>query len=188
MLRQFPLSLLGLSAGGILTVIGIVAYIADYATLNLVGFFYGIPLLLGGLALKTAELKPVPYSQPPAEKVIALRSQQATATQNKVRQDVTGYRYGQNLHLDSTLTYLGLGKRDEEKPLLKGVREEEIEGAYALVLEFDSPRFALDVWQQKQPDLERYFGPGIQAKISAPKEGFIEIALIALIETSPNPS
>ncbi|MBD0269590.1 MAG: DUF2854 domain-containing protein, partial [Cyanobacteria bacterium Co-bin8] len=48
-----------LVVGGILTVVGFVAYFQDNPTLNLAGFFYGIPVLLGGLALRASELKPV---------------------------------------------------------------------------------------------------------------------------------
>ncbi len=47
MLRQTSLGMLGLSVGGILTLVGFVAYFTNQATLNLAGFFYGIPLLLG---------------------------------------------------------------------------------------------------------------------------------------------
>ena len=63
MLGKISLGTLGLTIGGILTIIGFVAYADNNATLNLVGFFYGIPLLLGGLALKANELKPVPFTQ-----------------------------------------------------------------------------------------------------------------------------
>ena len=64
MLRKIPLAAVGLTVGGILTVVGFYAYAVGMNTLNLAGFFYGIPLLLGGLALKASELKPVPlYSR-----------------------------------------------------------------------------------------------------------------------------
>jgi len=41
MLRQVSLGTLGLTIGGILTIIGFIAYANDNATLNLVGFFTG---------------------------------------------------------------------------------------------------------------------------------------------------
>ena len=62
MLRKTSLASLGLTLGGILTLVGFIAYATGNATLNLAGFFYGIPLLLGGLALKASELKPIPFS------------------------------------------------------------------------------------------------------------------------------
>lgn len=73
MLRQTSLGMLGLIVGGILTIVGLAAYVLDNSTLNLVGFFYGIPLLLGGLALKAAELTPVPFSQPTSAEIVSLR-------------------------------------------------------------------------------------------------------------------
>lgn len=179
MLRQTSLGTLGLILGGVLTVVGLTAYFAGNATLNLVGFFYGIPLLLGGLALKAAELKPVPFSQPTAAEVLALRLSQATATQNQIRQDVTRYRYGQEAHLDSSLSHLGLSPTDQERPVIKGLRETEIDGAYALILEFDSPLIPLEVWQQKQQKMTSFFGPGVQVEVNQPTEDGIELALIA---------
>lgn len=183
MLRQISLGTVGLVVGGFLSVVGFAAYFLDYATLNLIGFFYGIPLLLGGLALKAAELKPVPYSVPTPEEVLALREQQATATQTQIRQDVTRYRYGQKAHLDSSLSYLGLSPNDEERPVLEGVREEDVSGAYALVLEFDSPLIPFATWQQKQEKIERFFGPGLRAVVSQLDDDRIEVALI----TTPSP-
>jgi hypothetical protein len=168
-----------LVVGGILSVLGVAAYIGDNATLNLVGFFYGIPLLLGGFALKAAELKPVPYAQPTSAEVISLREQQATSTQNQIRKDVTRYRYGQKAHLDSSLDYLGLSPSDEERPILESIREEVIDGAYALILRFESSLIPFDTWKGKQEKLDRFFGSGLQVKLSQPTEEEVEVALIA---------
>ena len=183
MLRQISLGTLGLVLGGILTVVGFAAYGVGNSTLNLVGFFYGIPILLGGLALKAAELKPVPVSQPATPQVLELRAQQATDTQNQIRQDVTRYRYGQEVHLDTSLSHLGLSPSDGERPIIKGLRETEIKGAYVLVLEFDSPLIPLEVWQQKQQKMTSFFGPGVEAEVSQPAEDEIERALIATSQT-----
>lgn len=180
MLRQISLGTLGLTVGGVLTLIGFVAYfVLDNATLNLVGFFYGIPLLLGGLALKAAELEPAQYSQPTAPAVVALRDRQATSTQNQIRQDVTRYRYGQPAHLDSSLEALGLSPSDEERPLLTGIREVETDGAYTLVLEFDSPMISAEKWQQKQDKMTSFFGPGVRVEVHPLLEDRIDVALIA---------
>jgi hypothetical protein len=176
-LRQISLGSLGLVVGTILSLMGFVAYAKGNSTLNLVGFFYGIPVLLGGLALKAAELKPIPSSQPTPELLI-LRDQQSTAIQNQIRKDVTRYRYGQKAHLDTSLKYLGLSPTDEERPILSGLKEAEIEGAYALLLEFYTPLIPLSVWQQKQNKIEKFFGPGIQVKLRELPENQIELALI----------
>ena len=178
MIRKISLGTLGTIIGGILTVGGFIAYFADNPTLNLIGFFYGIPILIGGLALKSSELKPVTSTHITTSEVLALRKEQATATQNQIYQDVTRYRYGQKAHLDSALTHLGLSPTDEERPVIKGVRETEVEGAYALILEFDSPLIPLEVWQQKQQKMESFFGPKVQIEVTQPGEDKIELALI----------
>ena len=180
MLRQTSLGTLGLWVGGTLTITGFVAYATDNATLNLVGFFYGIPLLLGGLALKASELKPVQLSEPTPPSVLKLREQEATSTQNQIRQDVMRYRYGQRAHLDSSLESLGLSPTDEESPVLTGLRETEVDGAYTLVLEFDSPLIAFDTWQQKREKIEKFFGPGVRVDLTQSDENRVDVALIAI--------
>ena len=178
MLRQISLAAVGLVVGGVLTVVGFAAYAADNATLNLAGFFYGIPLLLGGLALKAAELKPIPFTKVTSPDVLSLRETQATDTQNQVRKDITRYRYGQEAHLSEVLERLGLSPNREERPILQGIREEQIEGAYALILDFDSPFLSLEVWQEKQEKITKFFGPGIRVTITQPQPEIVELALI----------
>jgi len=178
MLGKIPLSLLGLTVGGFLVVIGFVAYAAENATLNLVGFFYGFPLLLGGFALKVSELKPTPFTIPTTPEILTLRKQQATVTQNKLRNDVTRFRYGQDVHLDEALAKVGLSPSEGERPTLDGLREVEIDGAYTLVLEFDSPKLTLEKWESRKEKMERFFGPDIQAEVVQASEGRIELALV----------
>lgn len=183
MLSKVSLGTLGLVVGGILTVVGFAAYFSESATLNLIGFFYGIPLLLGGLALKAAELEPIPYTQPTPPAILALREQQATATQNQIRKDVTRYRYGQSVHLDTSLSLLGLSPNDEERPTLRSLYETAIDNAYALVLEFESPAISLEEWHQKQDKMEKFFGPGVRVEVTQPDEIQVNVALI----TTPEP-
>ena len=178
MLRKIPLGGVLLSIGSILTIVGFVAYFRDMATLNLAGFFYGIPILLGGAALRAAELEPVPYTQPPSDTVVALRDKTATQTQNQVRKDVTRYRYGQDAHLDIALERLGLSPNDRQRPVLSGLREELRDGAYALVLEFESPYLPSDTWHEKHEKIEMFFGPNIRAEIDARPDDHMELALI----------
>ncbi|MEM6424191.1 MAG: DUF2854 domain-containing protein [Cyanobacteria bacterium P01_H01_bin.119] len=181
MLRRIPIGAVLLSVGLVLTLVGFVAYFRDEATLNLVGFFYGIPILLGGLALKAAELKPVPFQEPDAA-TLALRTQQATQTQNQIRKDVTRYRYGQEAHLDESLERLGLSPNDAERPVLSGIHEMAHSDAYALVLTFESPYIDLETWQDKKEKIERFFGPSIAAEIKQPEAEKIELALVATPE------
>ena len=179
MLRKISLAFVGLTVGSVLTVVGFVAYALDYATLNLAGFFYGIPLLLGGLALKAAELKPIPFTQPTSDTILKLREKLATPTQNQIRKDVTRYRYGQEAHLDDTLQRLGLSPTDEERPLLVSIQENAIAENYALILNFKSPFISLEIWQEKIDKIEKFFGPDIRVNIEQTDENKIEVALIS---------
>ncbi|AFZ57976.1 DUF2854 domain-containing protein [Anabaena cylindrica FACHB-243] len=179
MLGNISLGTLGLTVGSILIIVGFVAYAADNASLNLVGFFYGFPLFLGGLALKANELKPIPFSQSTTPSVLELRKQQATVTQNRVRTDITRFCYGQEGHFDRALTYLGLSPSNEERPIVTGLRETEVNGAYCIILEFDSPLIPLDIWQEKHEKMTKYFAPNVEVKITQPSEDKIELELIS---------
>lgn len=170
--------------GGTLAIVGFIAYGAGNATLNLAGFFYGIPVFLGGLALKAAELKPTPYTQETPPEVAKLREEKATPTQNQIRKDVTRYRYGEQVHLQESLERLGLSPTDEERPILSGLREEEIDGSYGLVLEFESSLVPWERWQEQKDKIERFFGPNIRAHLSQPEPNWIEVALVAKPEST----
>ena len=134
----------------------------------------------GGLALRAAELEPVPYTQEPSEAVLELRKQ-ATQTQEQVRKDVTRYRYGQEAHLDETLERLGLSPNDTQRPVLAGLHEEQRDGAYTLILEFDSPYVPFEKWEEKREKIETFFGPGITAEVNQPAEKKVELAMKAVV-------
>jgi Protein of unknown function (DUF2854) len=182
MFGKIRLSVLGLTVGSILTTIGFIAYANDNATLNLAGFFYGIPLLLGGLALKASELEPVPFSQPTTPEILKLRETQATVTQNKIRKDITRYCYGQEAHLDQAFVYLQLSPSEDEMPIATSLRETEIDGAYSLILDFDSPFITLEAWQAKHEKMTKYFGPNVDIKIAEIGENQIELTIIRTLD------
>jgi Protein of unknown function (DUF2854) len=186
MLRRISLGSVGLVVGGILTIVGFAAYATGNPTLNLVGFFYGIPILLGGLALKAAELPPVNYSQETTPEVAALKTQQATSTQQQILKDVTRFRYGQSVHLDSSLEHLGLSPNDTERPDLVGIRETAVDGAYTLVLEFDTPFLPFETWQAKQEKMEAFFGPGLRVELEKLSDEEVAVSLIATPEAPVN--
>ncbi len=178
MLRKIPLALVGLTVGSILTVLGFIAYGTGNSTLNLAGFFYGIPLLLGGLALKAAELKPIPFAEETPADIVTLREAKATPTQNQIRLDVTRYRYGQEAHLDDSLERIGLSPTDDQRPILTKIKEENIDGNYALILYFDSPFIDLETWNEKHKKITYLFGPNITLQI--PMGEGIEVSLVLL--------
>jgi hypothetical protein len=179
MFRKISLATIGLILGGILAILGLGGFVIRNPTLNLAGFFYGFPLFLGGLALKITELKPVPYTQPTADTIVALREQQATEIQNQVRLDVTRYRYGIDGHLNEQLDRIGLRPSSGDCPTLTGLQETGTAGAYTLVLEFNSPDVSLAAWQAKQDKMTTFFGPGIEVALNQPKDDHIDLALIA---------
>jgi hypothetical protein len=182
MFGRVPLSGICLTIGSILTTMGFIAYAYDNATLNLVGFFYGIPVLLGGLALKASELEPVPYTEDLTEDIVDLRKQQATVTQNKIRKDITRFCYGQEAHFDQALRFLKLAPADDEFPIVTGLRETDTDGAYTLTLEFDSPHVPIETWQERHEQMTRYFGPGVDVKITPKDEDQLELTLITTAE------
>jgi Protein of unknown function (DUF2854) len=174
MLRQISLGSLFLILGVVLSAIGLFAYATGNPTLNLAGFFYGVPILLGGAALKSAEVKPSEILHPISTLALKLREAQATPTQNQLRDDVTRYRYGIRAHLDEALEKLGMSPTNEERPVLAGICEEVFQSpgqpdAYSLVLRFESPLISLETWQAKQEKIGRFFGPGIVALVSKPE-------------------
>jgi Protein of unknown function (DUF2854) len=177
MFGRFSLAKTGLTVGGTMTVAAIVAYFFENATINLIGFSYGIPILLGGLAFSITELKPLKASKPPTPEVVALREAQQTKTQKMMRKDITRYWYGQDTHLDTAIKKVGLGSSKEKQPVLTGFHEADWDGAYALVLEFSSPELSMETWHQRQPKMEQFFGPGIRTEITQSEEN-VELALI----------
>ncbi|BCX09979.1 MAG: hypothetical protein KatS3mg066_3838 [Fischerella sp.] len=77
------------------------------------------------------------------------------------------------------MSYLGLTSSDGELPLITGLREEDINGNYALILEFDSSAIPIEIWQQKQEKMVSYFGPGVNVEVTQSGENIIELTLIA---------
>ncbi len=183
-LNKISLASVGLYVGGILFAVGFVAYAKGNSTLNLVGFFYGFPILLGGFAFKSSEVTPIPVVIPESANVLAARKLSETPTQKQLRKDVTRYRYGIKAHLDEILEKLGMSPTDEERPLLVGIYEElsqaeDTKNAYSLVLRFRSPLMDFDFWQQKQDKLTRFFGPGILAVVTELENKEVDLRLIS---------
>jgi hypothetical protein len=183
-LKKISLASVGLYIGGILFVVGFWAYSKGNSTLNLVGFFYGFPILLGGFAFKSSEVAPSPLVISTSEEVTNLRNLQETSTQKQLRKDVTRYRYGIKAHLDEVLEKLGMSPTDEERPLLIGLYEEvyqdeETKDSYSLVLRFHSPLMSFETWQEKRDKLTRFFGPGVVAAVTKLENSEVDLHLIS---------
>lgn len=115
----------------------------------------------------------------------AARESAATDIQKQLRDDVTRYRYGDEQHLEEALARVwqfgrpgGIPRR--LCPTLVGVREELTgpERAYTLVLEFASkPELTPEMWEDRLPKIESFFGPGIKASLKAIPGKGMDVAL-----------
>jgi hypothetical protein len=132
---------------------------------------------------------------------VALRATQATPILLQVRSDVTRFRYGDEQHLDEALLRIfrinkSGGIRRNQAPVLARLREEVVDGKYALVLGFDS-QLPMPEWevrasrtrptwrhssrtvaQTRAVKFESFFGPGIRAKLTQIETG-VDVALIS---------
>ncbi|KAJ7533063.1 hypothetical protein O6H91_13G031300 [Diphasiastrum complanatum] len=144
---------------------------------------YGFPLAIIGMALKYAELKPVPcitYAD-----AFSLRKSQATAILDQVRNDVTRYRYGDEQHLEEALKRIfrygqAGGIQQRNAPTLQSIREEVNQhGKYALVLVFEAKALKLKDFEERQAKFTSFFGPGVTAEIAAREENIYEVWLVA---------
>lgn len=146
------------------------------------GFVYAIPALVGGLALKYAELPPVNLDTSPA--AIALREKKATTIQAKILSDATRFTYG-DAHMEDPLKSLKLAPRGMGPPELVNLAEFVTpEGEYALTMRFFAPNTPYRVWKDRAPRLARFFGPGVRAtlkKYDAAKR-LVEMSLITTPE------
>lgn len=166
-------------SGTSLAVFGLVAYATDHPVLNLVGLFSGIPVLLGGLALKSSELPPVPWLRLPDARSKTLRDTVATDVQRRLVRDMQRWRYGQKVHLESSLEALKLW-REDKPPQLTGVREDDVQGFYQLTMRFhlgsDEEHHA---WLDKRDRLTRFFGPGLEAAVVVVDPRCVDVQLLS---------
>ena len=165
-------------AGGVLTVVGAIAYTTGSANLSLPTIFYGIPILLGGLALKSSELPPA-RRLTPADQLRGLRDLPESEPLRKLLADVVRWRYGQKAHLESSLEVLKLWDEDTP-PQLLSVAELDCNGGYGLALRFSCGAVPLERWQQQQQRLGRFFGPGLSAELEPQPGGELLVRLVPL--------
>jgi hypothetical protein len=148
-------------AGAALTVIGSLAYVTDHPNLSLPTIFYGIPILLGGLALKSSELPP-PVRITPPNQLRTLREAPASEPLRKLLADVCRWRYGQKVHLESSLEALKLWN-EQDPPSLLSVEELAFPEGYGLCFTFAEGGVPFPRWEASLDRLSRFFGPGLQA-------------------------
>merc|ERR1719201_496175 len=121
------------------------------------GFVYAIPALVGGLALKYAELPPVNLDTSPAAE--QARASKATTIQAKIVSDATRFTYG-DAHMEDPLKSLKLAPRGMGPPTLVNLAESVTEtGQYGLTMRFFAPNTPYRVWKDRAPRYARFFGP-----------------------------
>ena len=147
-------------AGGSLAFIGMTAYFTDSVNLSVPTFFYGVPILLIGLGLKTAEIPPVKLIE--KENFQSNNFKRPIELTNLVK-DVTRWRYGQKAHLESSLESLKLWN-EENPPQLVELEEISKENRHGLRLHFKINAVPIEEWLGKQERLNRFFAKGLESE------------------------
>ena len=161
--------------GALLTIIGVSAYISGVANLSVPTLFYGFPIFLAGLALKTTELAPAKRVIP--ESSLAKLREAGPPELAKLVRDVTRWRYGQHAHLESSLKALKLWDQANPPQLLE-IEELETVGGYGIRLRFKTAGVTLARWQEKQERLGRFFAKGLKAEMLSSKKGEIDLMIV----------
>ena len=148
------------TTGGILAFIGMTAYFTDSVNLSVPTFFYGVPILLIGLGLKTSEIPPVLLCDNKNFYENSFnRPQELTA----LVKDVTRWRYGIKAHLESSLEALNLWDEDNP-PQLKEIEEIIKEDKKGLRMHFEINAVPVEKWIEKQERLNRFFVKGLESE------------------------
>ncbi len=162
-------------SGAALTVVGAIAYATGAANLSVPTLFYGFPIFIGGLALKTSEL-------PPAKHLNKIKNdseskKQAPPELIKLLGDVTRWRYGQKAHLDSSLQVLNLWD-DDNPPQLVEIEELTTPKGYGLRLRFETAGVSIERWQERKERLGRFFAKGLQAELKPASSEALDLTLL----------
>ena len=149
-----------IATGGTLAVVGMTAFFTDSVNLSVPTFFYGVPILLIGLALKTDEIPPVKLINKENFKTNPFnRPKELT---NLVK-DVTRWRYGLKAHLESSLEALNLWNGDNP-PQLKEIEEVTKEDKHGLRMHFEINDVPIEEWMARQDRLNRFFVKGLESE------------------------
>jgi len=168
-IRGFSLGNVVILGGVLITILSFAEYLSDSGGEGLnvsgLGFVYGIPIFLAGAALKYAEINPVPVFSTDAG--AAIFESKATDTIQKIKQDVTRHRYGDEAHLDTTVKKLGLVVPGKDYPQLRELREEAIDGELVFTMVWQSMDTPYKMWadERRVKKYETYFGPNVSAEV-----------------------
>ena len=146
--------------GGALSLIGITAFFLESVNLSVPTFFYGVPIFLIGLGLKTSEIPPVKLINQDSFKADNFkRPRELTA----LVKDVTRWRYGLKAHLESSLEALELWDEDNPSQLLE-LEEIKKEDKKGLRMHFVINAVPIEKWINKKERLNRFFAKGLESE------------------------
>ena len=146
--------------GGSLSFIGMTAYFTDSVNLSVPTFFYGVPIFLIGLALKTTEIPPVYLIN--KDKFSDNKYNRPEELTNLVK-DVTKWRYGIQAHLESSLEVLKLWN-EENPPKLIELEEITKNDRNGLRMHFEINSVPIDEWIKRKDRLNRFFAKGLESE------------------------
>jgi len=182
---RFSLGNVVSGSGFVLLAYCLISYLLSNGKADIVqtlGFVYAIPALVGGLALKYAELPPVPVrSKPGAEEA---REAKGTEIQKKIMKDLTRYTYG-DAHMELQLRALKLAPRGMGPPEIKQLVERVTpDGAYSLSMIFYAPNTPYRIWKDRAPRYSNFFGPGVRAQVkkASGEQRLVQLTLITVQE------
>ncbi len=161
--------------GAFLSLIGLTAYFTDATNLSVPTFFYGVPIFLIGISLKTTEV-------PPAKRIVAttlFATERSKAPQelDKLIKDVTRWRYGQSCQLEASLRVLKLWDIDSP-PQLTEIEELVKNGDYGIRMRFEMGGVPLKRWNDRKERLGRFFAKGLNAELFCPSPNEIDLTLL----------
>ena len=146
--------------GGVLSFIGMIAFFTESVNLSVPTFFYGVPILLIGLALKTSEIAPVQLLN---KEVFLTDKFNRPKEITELVKDVTKWRYGIQAHLESSLEVLKLWN-EEDPPQLLELEEITKDDRNGLRMHFQINSVPLDDWIKRKERLNRFFAKGLESE------------------------
>ena len=161
--------------GASLSLIGLTAYFTDATNLSVPTFFYGVPIFLIGISLKTTEV-------PPALRIVSENKfkqdrEKGPKELGKLIKDVTRWRYGQSCQLESSLRVLKLWDIDNPPQLIE-IEELVKDGNYGIRMRFEMAGVSLERWNNQKERLGRFFAKGLCAELFCPTPGEIDLTLL----------
>ena len=161
--------------GASLSLIGLTAYFTDATNLSVPTFFYGVPIFLIGISLKTTEVPPA-LRVVPATKFASER-EKAPEELGKLVKDVTRWRYGQSCQLEASLRVLKLWDIDSPPQLIE-IEELIKDDNYGIRMRFKMAGVPLERWNDQKERLGRFFAKGLCAELFCPSPGEIDLTLL----------